>query len=121
MSPNMNGVDATRAIRTLAGYVETPILTMTAKAFDEDRQVCLEAGMNDHIAKSVDTEKLFEILLKWLERRGDRWTELRHKKPRTKLIEMRRHEWLAIDSKPAARLPPNFCYYCLSRQIEAHF
>jgi signal transduction histidine kinase/ActR/RegA family two-component response regulator len=64
--PNLNGVDATRAIRALPGYAQTPILAMTANAFDEDRQVCIEAGMNDHIGKPVDPERLFETLLKWL-------------------------------------------------------
>jgi signal transduction histidine kinase/CheY-like chemotaxis protein len=64
--PHLNGVDATRAIRALPGYANTPILAMTANAFDEDRQVCIEAGMNDHIAKPVDPERLFETLLKWL-------------------------------------------------------
>ncbi len=66
--PNLNGADATRAIRTLPGYAETPILAMTANAFDEDRQFCIDAGMNDHIGKPVDPEMLFETLLKWLER-----------------------------------------------------
>ncbi len=64
--PNLNGVDATKVIRALPGYAETPILAMTANAFDEDRQICLNAGMNDHIAKPVDPDKLFETLLKWL-------------------------------------------------------
>jgi PAS domain S-box-containing protein len=64
--PRMNGVEATQAIRQLAGRQETPILAMTANAFDEDRQRCLEAGMNDHIGKPVAPEVLFEILLKWL-------------------------------------------------------
>jgi CheY-like chemotaxis protein len=66
--PHLNGVDATRAIRSLPGYAETPILAMTANAFDEDRQVCIEAGMNDHIGKPVDPDKLFETLLHWLSR-----------------------------------------------------
>ncbi|WP_346287338.1 ATP-binding protein [Zoogloea sp.] len=64
--PNLNGVDATRAIRALDGYAGIPILAMTANAFNEDRLVCLEAGMNDHIGKPVRPELLFSTLLKWL-------------------------------------------------------
>jgi PAS domain S-box-containing protein len=64
--PNLNGIDATKAIRALPGYADTPILAMTANAFNEDRQACLDAGMNDHIAKPVDPQVLFETLLKWL-------------------------------------------------------
>jgi signal transduction histidine kinase/ActR/RegA family two-component response regulator len=66
--PRLNGVDATRQIRQLPGYAHTPILAMTANAFDEDRQVCLAAGMNDHIAKPVNPTLLFKTLLVWLER-----------------------------------------------------
>ncbi|MDP3033120.1 MAG: ATP-binding protein, partial [Rhodocyclaceae bacterium] len=69
--PVMNGVDATRAIRALPGCAQTPILAMTANAYDEDRQVCIDAGMNDHIAKPVDPDKLYETLIGWLEKRGD--------------------------------------------------
>jgi PAS domain S-box-containing protein len=64
--PEMNGVDATRAIRALPDYAETPILAMTANALSEDREVCLEAGMNDHIGKPVVPDILYETLLKWL-------------------------------------------------------
>ena len=64
--PRLNGVEATRAIRALPGYAHTPILAMTANAFEEDRQVCLDAGMNDHIGKPIDAQRLYEILLKWL-------------------------------------------------------
>jgi CheY-like chemotaxis protein len=66
--PVMNGIDATRAIRTLPNHSATPILAMTANAFDEDRQGCIEAGMNEHIGKPVYPDKLFETILKWLSR-----------------------------------------------------
>jgi CheY-like chemotaxis protein len=64
--PEMNGIDATLAIRAIPGYELTPILGMTANAFEEDRLRCLEAGMNDHIGKPVNIERLYETLLHWL-------------------------------------------------------
>jgi CheY-like chemotaxis protein len=64
--PNLDGLDATRAIRTLPGWGEIPILAMTANAFDEDRLAVTLAGMNDHVAKPVDPRQLFATLLKWL-------------------------------------------------------
>jgi CheY-like chemotaxis protein len=65
--PKLNGVEATQIIRALPGYAEIPILAMTANAFEEDRLVCIAAGMNDHLGKPVDPDLLFETLLKWLE------------------------------------------------------
>jgi CheY-like chemotaxis protein len=65
--PVLNGIEATRAIRADSLNRTTPILAMTANAFDEDRQACLDAGMNEHIAKPVDPEVLYETLLRWLE------------------------------------------------------
>jgi len=64
--PVMNGMEATREIRAIPGYEQAPILAMTANAFSEDRQLCLDAGMNDHIGKPVDPQRLFETLVKWL-------------------------------------------------------
>ena len=64
--PKLNGLDATRLIRQLPGYVLRPILAMTANAFGEDRQACLEAGMNDHISKPVSPEELYDGVFRWL-------------------------------------------------------
>ncbi|WP_374486968.1 ATP-binding protein [Zoogloea sp.] len=64
--PNMDGLAATRAIRQLPGRQMVPILAMTANAFKDDRQRCLAAGMNDHIAKPVDPERLYRTVLEWL-------------------------------------------------------
>ncbi len=64
--PNMNGIDATGAIRRDSLNRDTPILALTANAFDRDRQASLRAGMDDHIAKPFDPDVLFETLLRWL-------------------------------------------------------
>jgi two-component system sensor histidine kinase/response regulator len=64
--PRLNGVDATRAIRALPGHAETPILALTANAFEDDRRACKAAGMNDIIAKPVAPDLLYATLLKWL-------------------------------------------------------
>jgi PAS domain S-box-containing protein len=67
--PRSNGIEATRAIRVESRNTATPILAMTANAFDEDRRACLEAGMNAHIAKPIEPESLYATLLSWLEAR----------------------------------------------------
>jgi len=64
--PIMNGIDATREIRSESDNIGTPIVAVTANAFDTDRQQCLEAGMNDHLPKPIDPAKLYAIILKWL-------------------------------------------------------
>ncbi|MDE1948255.1 MAG: PAS domain S-box protein [Burkholderiales bacterium] len=63
--PEMDGLEATRAIRAAVGE-RLPVIAMTANAFADDRQACLDAGMNDHIAKPVDPARLYATLLKWL-------------------------------------------------------
>ena len=69
--PVLDGVEATQAIRACSLNQTIPILAMTANAFDKDREVCLAAGMKEHISKPVDPEKLYVALLGWLEERSD--------------------------------------------------
>jgi len=68
--PVMDGVEATRVIRADPRFNSLPIIAMTANAMAADRDRCLEAGMNDHIAKPIDPEQLFRVLLRWTEDRG---------------------------------------------------
>jgi signal transduction histidine kinase/CheY-like chemotaxis protein len=67
--PRMDGLKATGAIRQLAGNASVPIIAMTANAFDDNRQRCMDVGMNDFIAKPIDPDFLYATLLKWLRKR----------------------------------------------------
>jgi signal transduction histidine kinase/ActR/RegA family two-component response regulator len=69
--PVMDGPEAALQIRRLRSSEELPIIALTANAFDADRRLCTEVGMNGFLIKPVDPDRLYEKLLKWLERRPD--------------------------------------------------
>lgn len=66
--PIMDGYDATREIRKDPVYAELPIIAMTANALLSDQEKCLQSGMNDHVAKPIDTNQLFQKIVYWINR-----------------------------------------------------
>jgi PAS domain S-box-containing protein len=66
--PVMDGVAATRLLRADPRCKDLPIIAMTANAMASDRETCLAAGMNDHIAKPIDPHQLFGVLRHWIRR-----------------------------------------------------
>ncbi|HLO28336.1 MAG TPA: GAF domain-containing protein [Anaerolineales bacterium] len=62
--PEMDGLDATREIRKLVNAAQPYIIAMTANAMEGDREMCIEAGMNDYISKPIRVNELVEALLK---------------------------------------------------------
>ena len=69
MMPEMNGIEAMRAIRAQERFQKLPIIALTAKARREDQEDCLRAGASDYLAKPVDLEKLLSLLRVWLSAR----------------------------------------------------
>jgi CheY-like chemotaxis protein len=67
--PVMDGLAATRAIRSDARFGALPIVAMTANAMAGEREKCLQAGMNDHVSKPIDPDVLFAALLRWIKPR----------------------------------------------------
>jgi two-component system, sensor histidine kinase and response regulator len=64
--PVMDGVTAARKIRAQPQFKHLPIVAMTANAMDRDRQKCIDAGMNDFLAKPIDPRDLQAVLLRWV-------------------------------------------------------
>jgi signal transduction histidine kinase/DNA-binding response OmpR family regulator len=66
--PEMDGLEATARIRRMGGvHAQVPIVAMTANAMRRDREACLEAGMNDFVAKPINIEVFFGVLQRWLQ------------------------------------------------------
>ncbi|GAB3262293.1 hybrid sensor histidine kinase/response regulator [Chitinimonas naiadis] len=70
--PVMDGLTACRHIRARPQWHDLPVLAMTANAMSSDRDRCLEAGMNAHLAKPIDPDELFRLLLQWIPARQQR-------------------------------------------------
>jgi CheY-like chemotaxis protein len=66
MMPEMDGIEATRRIRQQSKWANLPIIAVTAKAMQGDREQCLAAGANDYISKPVDIDKLLSLIKVWL-------------------------------------------------------
>ncbi|WP_420565159.1 response regulator [Thalassobaculum sp.] len=64
--PVMDGYTAAREYRRRAPESDLPIIAMTANAMSGDRERCLEAGMNDHVAKPIDPDDLYAVLSRWI-------------------------------------------------------
>jgi two-component system sensor histidine kinase/response regulator len=67
--PVMDGITATKAIRSHPQFRALPIIAMTANVMAADREKCIEAGMNDHVSKPIDPNELFAALLRWIKPR----------------------------------------------------
>jgi two-component system, sensor histidine kinase and response regulator len=67
--PQMDGFEATHEIRSHQQFQELPILALTAHAITGDREKCLAAGMNGHVAKPIDRNKLYAALVEWIKPR----------------------------------------------------
>jgi len=68
--PVMDGTTATMEIRRKPALQDLPIVAMTANAMQQDRERCLQAGMNDHVAKPIEPEELYAALLRWIPARA---------------------------------------------------
>ena len=70
--PVMDGLEATRRIRSFDRHAQLPVLAMTAHAMEDERRRCVEAGMNDHISKPLEPERFIQLVAQWSNRKVPR-------------------------------------------------
>ena len=75
--PEVDGFTATKLLRKDPRLQKIPIIAMTAHALVEERQRCLDAGMNDHVSKPIDPDSLFSTLIRWVQPRPKQAVEPR--------------------------------------------
>ena len=66
MMPEMDGYEAMKRIRSQGKLKNLPVIALTAKAMNDDKQKCIDAGANDYIAKPVDVGRLLSLMRVWL-------------------------------------------------------
>ena len=66
MMPLMDGYETTRAIRQMPRFADLPVITVTARAMQGDREKSIDAGASDYITKPIDTEELLDCMERWL-------------------------------------------------------
>ena len=97
--PVMDGVTATTEIRKIDALRDLPIIAMTANVMQADIKKCLDAGMNDHVAKPIDPDEFFRKLVKWA---------IRDRPDRTGSRSVRRNNLRSRPAGPVQKMCPIF-------------
>jgi signal transduction histidine kinase/CheY-like chemotaxis protein len=109
--PEMDGLAATRRIREveeLLGMARTPIIAVTANAYDEDRRTCLAAGMDDYLSKPFTQSQLEQVLARWSVQRASESVHTTNAEPTAEIesaaVELKNAPACSLDTEMLARL-----------------